>query len=79
MERRTTVLLDKDVYEALVKESLNEYKTGKAISRVMNDILRKALMNRANLTRLLHAKKLAKVTNKEFEGFRSELSKAAMS
>lgn len=76
MERRTTVILDKNVYDALVKESLEEYKTAKAISKVLNEILKRALMNRAKLSTLVNSKKIKTITAKEFEEFRSELSNA---
>lgn len=76
MEKRTTVILDKNVYDALVKESLEEYQTAKAISKVMNEILKRALLNRAKLSKLIYSKKLKRITAKEFEEFRSELSNA---
>ena len=76
MEKRTTVILEKDVYDALVKESLEEYKTAKSLSKVLNEILKKSLMNKARLSQLIHSKKIAATTAKEFEKFRSELSSA---
>ena len=76
MEKRTTVILDKNVYDALVKESLEEYQTAKAISKVMNEILKRALLNRAKLSKLIYSKKLKSITAKEFEEFRSGLSSA---
>ena len=76
MEKRTTVILEKEVYDALVKESLEEYKTAKSISKVLNNILKKSLMNKAKLSRLIHSKKVAKTTAKKFEKFRSEISNA---
>lgn len=76
MDKRTTVILERGVYEALVKESLEEYKTAKSISKVLNKLLKRSLMNKAKLTKLIHSKKLAKTTAKKFEEFRTELSKA---
>ncbi len=76
MEKRTTVILEKDVYDALVKESLEEYNTAKSLSKVLNEILRKSLLNKARLSQLVHSKKIASTTAKEFEKFRSELSRA---
>lgn len=76
MEKRTTVILEKEVYDALVKESLEEYKTAKAISKVLNEVLKRALMNRAKLSKLIRSKKVASTTAKEFEEFRSGLSSA---
>jgi histone H3/H4 len=74
MEKRTTVILDKNVYDALVKESLEEYQTSKAISKVLNEILKRALMNKAKFSTLVNSKKIKTITAKEFEKFRSELS-----
>lgn len=79
MDRRTTVLLEKDVYDALVKESLEEYNSSKAISKVINKIVKKSLTNKDRLRRLIHSKPVAKITNEEFEKFRHGLSKAVQS
>lgn len=79
MARRTTVLLDKEVYDALVKESLDEYNSSKAISKVLNEIVKRSLTKRGKLKRLIHSKTLAKVTQNEFERFRHELSKSVQS
>ncbi len=79
MARRTTVLLEKGVYDALVKESLEEYNSSKAISKVLNNIVKKSLANKDKLRRLIRSKTVAKVTNEEFEKFRHGLSKAVES
>ncbi len=76
MERRTTVLLEKEVYDALVKESVEEYDSSKAISKVLNKIVRQALANRGRLSAVLRSKRVAKTTSKEFERFRHQLSKS---
>ncbi|MCD6443454.1 hypothetical protein J7L70_00405 [Candidatus Bathyarchaeota archaeon] len=75
MPRRTTVMLDDDVYEKLVKESLKRYGTVRAISRVLNELLRESLRGRENLIRLIYSEKIARTTAEEFESFRRELSK----
>jgi len=75
MPRRTTVMLDEDVYEKLVKESLRRYGTARAISRVLNELLRESLRGRENLIRLIYSEKIARTTAEEFESFRRELSK----
>jgi predicted CopG family antitoxin len=77
MTKRTTVLLEKDVYDALVKESLEEYKNSKSLSKVLNEIVKRTLTNQGKLTKLLHSKKIARTTAKKFEEFRSELSNSA--
>ena len=75
MPKRTTVILEKDVYDALVKESLDEYKNAKSLSKVLNEIVKKTLMNKGKLTKLIHSRKITTITAKEFEKFRTELSK----
>ncbi len=76
MEKRTTVVLEKEVYDALVRESIEEYNNSKAISKVLNKIIKKALANKGRLSEVLHSEKVAKTTAKEFEKFRRELSKS---
>ena len=75
MPRRTTILLDEAIYEKLVKESLTKYGTARAISKVLNELLKESFGNRQNILRLIYAEKVAKTTTKEFEKFRRELSK----
>ncbi len=72
-------MLEKGVYDALVKESVEEYNSSKSISKVLNKILKKALMNKNRLSEILHSKKAAKTTAREFEKFRHELSKSVQS
>ncbi|RLI23254.1 hypothetical protein DRO57_09020 [Candidatus Bathyarchaeota archaeon] len=67
--------MDDDVYEKLVKESLKRYGTVRAISRVLNELLRESLKDRENLIRLIYSEKIARTTAEEFESFRRELSK----
>ena len=78
MMKRTTVLLERDVYDGLVRESLQEYKNAKSISKVMNRILKKALSSEGRLTKLLHSKKVAYVSQKDFEKFRRDLSRSVI-
>ena len=75
MSRRTTILLDDDIYEKLVSESMRRYRTTKAMSRVANELLKRALRGEANILDLVFSEKLAKTNVKEFETFRRELSK----
>ena len=75
MSRRTTILLDDDIYEKLVNESMRRYRTTKAMSRVANELLKRALKGEANVLDLVFSEKLAKTNVKEFETFRRELSK----
>jgi aminopeptidase C len=69
--------LDEDIYEKLVEESLRRYGTTRAISRVLNELLRESLKEEANLLRLIYSEKIARTTVREFEEFRRELSKRA--
>ncbi len=75
MSKRTTIMLNEDVYERLVEESLKRYKTTKAMSKVVNDLLKGALKGEADILSLILSKKVAKTSAKEFEEFRRELSK----
>lgn len=75
MTKKTTVLLDDSIYGRLAEESLKKYGTTKVMSRVLNEILRKAMKDKGDIIRLIHLKKIAKTTSEEFEEFRKELSK----
>jgi len=75
MSRRTTILLDDDIYERLVSESMRKYRTTKAMSKVANELLKRALKGEANVLNLVFSEKLAKTSAKEFQTFRRELSK----
>jgi len=75
MSRRTTILLDEDVYRRLVDESLRRYQTTRAMSKVANELLKTAFKGEVNILNLISSKKVAKTSVKEFEEFRRELSK----
>jgi len=75
MSRRTTILLDDEVYRRLVEESLRRYRTTKAISKVINELLKRAFKGEANILNLIFSEKIAKTSAKEFEEFRRELSR----
>ncbi len=75
MPRRTTIILDDDVYEMLVRESIRRYGTARALSRVINEILRDRLSGREKLVELIYSDKIAEVSVEEFSRFRRELSK----
>ncbi|RLG85977.1 MAG: hypothetical protein DRO39_04310 [Thermoprotei archaeon] len=75
MPRRTTVILDYDVYEALVQESVRRYGTARALSRVLNELLRERLGAEEELLRLIYPEKLVEVEQDKVEELRRELSK----
>jgi len=75
MSRRTTILLDEDVYKRLVDESLRRYKTTRAMSKVVNELLKTAFKGEVNILNLISLKKVAKTSAKEFEEFRRQLSR----
>jgi predicted CopG family antitoxin len=75
MSRRTTILLDDDIYQKLVNESLRRYKTTKAMSRVANELLKRALKGETKILDLVFSEKLAKTSAREFEDFRRGLSR----
>ncbi len=75
MPKRTTVLLDDDVYERLVSQSVKRYGSPKAISKVLNEELRKLAGGEERIIELLSSRKIARTTTKEFEEYRRGLSK----
>ncbi len=75
MSKRTTILLDDDIYQKLVSESLRRYKTTKAMSKVANELLKRALKGESKVLDLVFSEKLAKTSAREFEALRRELSK----
>ena len=74
MVERTTILLDDDVYEGVVRESIRRYGTAKAISKVVNELLRRALGARRELLELIYSEKVRELSQEEFEEFRRGLS-----
>ena len=76
MPKHTTVILDDDVYEKLVKESIRRYGTTRALSKVLNELLRKILSGREELIELLYSEKIASISEEDFHKFRRELSKS---
>ncbi|MGB9729584.1 MAG: hypothetical protein ACP5GU_07465 [Thermoprotei archaeon] len=75
MTRRTTVILDDDLYKKIVEKSLEKYGNARGISKVINELLRKTLSGEDELLNLIYSEKIVKITNKQFEEFRRELSK----
>ena len=75
MPRRTTILLDEDVYELLVKESIRRYGTARALSKVLNELVREALASRHELLELICSEKIVNISEEEFSQFRRKLSK----
>ena len=75
MPRRTTLILDDDVYEMLLRECARRYGSSRALSKVVNELLRKALRGVDDVVKLIYAERYARVTVKEFEEFRKRLSK----
>ena len=75
MPKRTTVILDDDIYERLVQESVKRYGNVRSLSKVINDLLRKSLSSEDELIKLIYSEKLVEIDLVEFEEFRRELSK----
>ncbi|MDI6847641.1 MAG: hypothetical protein QMD13_10155 [Candidatus Bathyarchaeia archaeon] len=75
MPKRTSVLLEESVYKKLVEESLKRYGTVKAISKVLNELLKDTLKGKKEIMRLIYSEKVARTTAKEFEEFRRKLSR----
>lgn len=75
MPRRTTVILDDDVYERLVEESVKRHGSVRALSRVLNELLRERLSGREELVRLLYMDKVAEARPEDLEKLRREFSR----
>ena len=75
MSKRTTLMLEDEVYERLVEESLRRYGTVRAVSKVLNELLKESFKGREEIIRLIYSEKVAKTTAKEFEEFREDLSR----
>ena len=74
MPKRTTVVLDDDVYEMLVRESIRRYGTTRALSRVLNELLRGRANFIEELVQLIYSEKLVWIDQTEIEKLRRELS-----
>ena len=79
MYKRTTVMLEEDIYEKLVEESLKRYGSTRALSKVLNELLRESFSGKRKILQLIYSEKIAKTTAKDFEKFRRMLSKRAES
>jgi len=74
MPKRTTVILDDDVYEMLVRESIRRYGTARSLSKVLNELLRERSDSMRELVQLIYSEKLVWVGQAEMEKLRRELS-----
>lgn len=74
MPRRTTILLDESIYEKLVKESLTKYGTARAISKVINELLKRKFESNRDILQLICTEKVTETTAEEFERSRRKLS-----
>jgi hypothetical protein len=75
MPKRTTLILDDDVYKFLVEESIKRYGTTRALSRVVNELIRERISRKREFIKLLYSEKHVEITPEEFYEFRRELSK----
>ncbi len=76
MVKRTTVLLDDDVYELLVKEAIKRYGSVRALSKVINEVLREGLSSAEDeVLQLIYSEKIVSINEEEFEKFRREISR----
>jgi hypothetical protein len=77
MPKRTTVILDDDSYKRLINESIKRYGTSRAISKVINSLVKESTKQSRkddDLLRLLYSKKVAQTTTEDFRKDRSKLS-----
>ncbi|MDT7889156.1 MAG: hypothetical protein RQ885_09315 [Desulfurococcales archaeon] len=75
MPRRTTIIFDDDVYERIVQESVRRYGSTRALSRVVNELLRESLSGRSELLELIYSEKLMHIEQRDFEEFRRGMSR----
>ena len=70
-------MLSDDVYNILVKESLSRYGTTRALSKVLNELVREAIKLKGilEIKELLRKEKKIKITAEKFYKFRKMLSK----
>jgi uncharacterized HAD superfamily protein len=80
LPKRTTVVIQDDTYSKLVQESIQRFGNARAISKVIDAMVMESKdakkQAEKDIVRLLHSKKVAKVTQKELERDRYELSKS---
>jgi predicted CopG family antitoxin len=74
MPKRTTLILDDDVYRKLVGESVKRYGIVRALSKVVNELLRERFSSREDLIRLIYSDKITWISTEDFERFRRGLS-----
>jgi predicted CopG family antitoxin len=75
MPKRTTIIFDDDVYERIVQESVRRYGSTRALSRVVNELLRESLSGRSELLELIYSEKLMHIEQRDFEEFRRGMSR----
>ena len=78
--RRTTLVLQDRTYAKLIQESLRRFGTPRAVSKVVDTMVEESTATdwrekEKGILKLLYSKKVAKVTSKEFERDRAELSR----
>lgn len=78
MPKRTTVVIEDDTYARLVQESIQRFGSARAISRVIDAMVKEnnnaKKQAKKDIVKLLHSRKVAKVTQKQLERDRRELS-----
>jgi hypothetical protein len=75
MPRRTTIILEDIVYERLIRESIKRYGTARALSKVLNELIKESLGSKDDLIQLIYSEKLVTIKKETFDEFRRELSK----
>ena len=74
MLKRTTITLERDLYDDLVRESVEKYGDTKHISVVLNERLNEKKKDHSKLLEMARNRKTHHLTEKEIEDSRSELS-----
>jgi predicted CopG family antitoxin len=73
MPKRTTLVLNDEVYQKLVRESMNRYGSARRLSKVVNDLIEDRAA-KIDIRELIYSRKVARTSAREFERFRRRLS-----
>ena len=74
MPKRTTLVLNDEVYAKLVSESMKRYGSARNLSKVVNDMVEEGARSKPDIMELIYSEKLAKTSQREFEQSRRKLS-----
>jgi hypothetical protein len=79
-KRKTTLVLEDTTYAKLLQESIRRFGTPRAVSKVVDSMVEESIASDwrkkdHGMLELLYSRKVAKVTSKQFELGRAEISR----